>query len=412
MGLIYDASDSANVQSALGTNLAAASTVLTETQNASDRLMAALGTGELTGEGYSAVDALFSQVIAPCITEAKGEIDAVQGELERYVYEDAKVSRYGVLKEDELNTQLAATKSQRDATELQIDANSLAAAAAVSVPGLGESLAATNSRLELVLTQLDDDIRDLEDRLQALRAFASATSGLFMDTLESLAAVTGDTVALLNQLNQTPVGFSLVDDLGQGAGALATRRKILDFLAGKKITKDADGRVRWGDRFLYRSKSDRLTEVLYGRGKEFNEASKIRIDHYRKPVISGALGAAESIYGDFTGWKDASNLGRVGKGLGVAGIALSVVGNANNYFHDGIQGKDVPDFFVDTGVDLASAAVAAGAGAAIGSLILPPLGTIVGAGVGIFIGMAFNADVIDGKSATDLAKDAAKNLYR
>jgi hypothetical protein len=411
VGLIYDAGDSSSVKSALSGNLATASSVLDELESASDRLVAALGTGELSGKGYSAVDALFAQVITPCISDAKSEIDSIQSELDTYARGDSKVSQYGVLKEDELNTQLTATKNQRDATERLIEVNRDAANAATAVPGLSESLHATNTRLEIVLTQLENDVRDLEDKLQALRDFASATRGLFLENLENLAAVTGDTVALLKQLNETHSGFTLVDDMGVGLGAIATRKKILDHLAGQKITLDADGRVRWGDRFLYRPKNDYKSQNLYSRGKDFNKATGTRIDRYKKPFKAGGTAALAAPIDDFRGWKDASTLGKFGKGLGVAGTVLTVGSNANNYFSDGVQGYDFPDFAVDTGVDLASAAAAAGVGAAVGSLLLPPLGTVVGALVGIVVSMALNAD-LGGTSATDAAKDAIKKTYR
>lgn len=412
MGMTYVSTDSSTVRSALAANLATASAALASTENASNRLVAALGTGELSGEGYSAIDALFSQLIAPCIASAKDELGVVQQDLDRFTAEDSKVSQYGVLKEDELNTQLAATKSQRDATELQIDANRLAAAAAVSVPGLGESLAATNGQLELVLGQLDNDIRELEDKLQALSGFASNTKGLFLDNLENMAAVTGDTIALLTQLNSPSMGISVLSGASLGLNALATRQKILEQLAGKKITLDADGRVKWGDRFLYRSSSNVKGEYLYRAGQDFNAATGTRIDHYGNPLKAGASAALTSPVDDFLGWNDASKLGKVGKGLGVAGLGLTVVGNYNNYFSDGVQGHDVADFAVDTGVDFASAAVSAGAGAVAGSFFFPPIGTVVGALAGFAVGMVLDADLFGGQSANDVAKDVIKNTYR
>src|SRR4051812_24199372 len=109
MGLIYDSGDSASVKTALTANLATASSVLDAAHSASDRLVAALGTGELSGEGYSAVDALFAQIIAPCIVAGKNELGSIQGELDKYTWADSKVSQYGVLKEDELKKQLTAT---------------------------------------------------------------------------------------------------------------------------------------------------------------------------------------------------------------------------------------------------------------------------------------------------------------
>jgi hypothetical protein len=405
MGLNYDSGESTSVKNALSTNLATALSVLNSTDSACTRLVAALGDGELSGRGYSAVDELFAQVIAPSLSRAKDEIASIQEDLDAYTQEDAKVSQYGVLKEAELNTQLMATRNQRDATERQIEANRDAAAA---LPGLGDALEIKNRQLELVLAQLENDIRELEAKLQALRNFSARTNGLFLDSLENLAAATGDTIALLKQLNETQIGFSFVGDTAGGLGALATRRLILDHLAGKKLAVDSTGRVKWGDRYLYKPR----TKHRYSRGEDFNKATGTKIEHYKRPFKAGGSAALAVPVDDFRGWKDASKLSKAGKGLGIAGTALTVGANANRYFSDGVQGHDVQDFAVDTGVDLASAAAAAGIGAAFGSFLLPPLGTVIGAGVGLAMSVVFNAELIDGKSATDRTKDAIRQMYR
>lgn len=188
MGLIYDSDDSDRLKTALSGNLATASSALDATARASTRLIAALSTGELSGEGYSAIDALFAQVVMPSLSDAKSELDAIRRDLDRYTYADAKISRFGVLKEDELNIQLTATKNQRDATEHLLAVNSAAANTVIAVPGLSDAVRAMNSRLELVLTQLENDVRDLEDRLYALREFDAVTRGLFQNSLTNSAA--------------------------------------------------------------------------------------------------------------------------------------------------------------------------------------------------------------------------------
>lgn len=412
MGLIYDSGDSGNLKAALSANLTAASAVLTKLSSASTRLTTALGTGELSGKGYTAVDSLFAQIIAPCVKEAKDEIDSISGELETYTSEDSTVSRFGVLKEDELNTQLTATKKQRDATEHQIEVHERAANSSTAVPGLSEALEAKNAQLELVLNQLEKDIHELEDKLQALRAFAAATKGLFMGRLENLAGATGDVIALMKSLSEPAVmpgvKLDLLGGTGSGLGAAAMRKEILEYLAGGKIKADGKGRLKVGKTFLYDPKG----KYLYSGGKGLNAAAGTRIDHYLQPVKAGASAALKAPIDDFTGWKGASNLGKLGKFSGAAGTVLTVGSNADKYFGDGVQGNDVPDFAVDTGVDLAGAAAAAGAGAAIGSLIVPPAGTIVGAVVGFVVGMALNIEWGGGPSATDAAKETLKKTYR
>ena len=109
------------------------------------------------------------------------------------------------------------------------------------------------------------------------------------------------------------------------------------------------------------------------------------------------------------GWKDASNLSKAGKSMGAFGTVFSIgenmVRNTNN-------GKvDWENFAVDTGVDVATGATATAAGAAIGSLILPPAGTVVGAVTGAAIGFMINTKWGDSdKSLVDAAKDGANKF--
>ncbi|GAB3575473.1 hypothetical protein GCM10027406_07020 [Leifsonia lichenia] len=402
MGLIYDSSDSGALTSALSANLAAATGVLDATERACLRLGDALGSGELSGQGYAAVDTLFAQIIRPSVTDAKSEIASIQEDLEKYTQADGLVARYGVLKEDELNIQLTATRAQRDATERQIEANRTATVASSTIPGLGVTLEEANAQLELVLTQLEADIRELGDRLRALQEFAARTAGLFVDGLSKLAAATGETVSLLDELK----GSQVLGSVGIGLGAVVTRSAILDHLAGNKVTRDADGRLKYGARFLYKPASTHL----YGRGKDFNAATATRIDHYRQPIKAGGSAFAAAPLDDFTGWKDASKLSKFAKGAGLAGAALTIGSNAQQHFSGDVDARDVRDFSIDTAVDVGSAAAAAGIGAAVGSIFLPPLGTVVGAGVGIAANWVFNEWKIGDKAAVDWAKEGVKSL--
>ncbi|WP_295124494.1 hypothetical protein [uncultured Leifsonia sp.] len=412
MGLIYDASDSSAMMSALSANLSAGSAAIEQTQRACTALVDELDGGDLSGEGYAAIGTLFSDVILRCVTDARKELDAIQADLDTYTYQDSKLSPFGVLKEDELVQQLEATKAQRDATKRLIDANNDAAAAVSTVPGLAESLHATNGRLELILNQLEKDVRDLEDRLRALREFNAFTKSLFQGSLAVLASA-GGTMSLLNKVI-SPRGVDIVK-LVRG-GLTYTDQKL--FLGGEKLRVDSRGRVRWGsrkyvyDRFGSPMSPGGKANHLYKNGSRFGARTGARIDTYMQPIKAGATGTLRAHVDDFTGWKDASKLNKVGKGAGLAGIALTVGSNANQYFHDGIQEDDVRDFAIDTGVDLAAAAAAAGTGAAVGSLVLPPLGTVVGALAGVLASLALNGlDLGDGKSAVDLAKDGIKDAW-
>lgn len=184
MGLVYDAADSDKLKTALTRNLTTALSVLEVTESAAGRLTCALSGGELSGRGYSAAQLVLSRDIAPQIAAARDEIAVIGKDLEKFTHEDGKVNRFGVLKEDELIIQLAATKAQRDLTERLMETTEVVVAAAdAALPGAGEALRAVGPQLELVLTQLENDLRDLQDRLDALHGFNMGTRGLFSKTV-------------------------------------------------------------------------------------------------------------------------------------------------------------------------------------------------------------------------------------
>lgn len=107
---------------------------------------------------------------------------------------------------------------------------------------------------------------------------------------------------------------------------------------------------------------------------------------------SGRAGLDElKIWEDFTswkGWKEASNLSRAGQIAGIFGTVNTV---RENFISNTTTGKtNWQDFTVDTAVDVGTGAAATAAGAAFGSLFLPPAGTIVGAAAGATINLVIN----------------------
>jgi hypothetical protein len=384
--------------------------MLDSTESACDQLVGALGDGQLSGKGYAGAKAMFTEAIKPGLADVKGVIDDTRSDLDTYTQADGLVCKYGDLDEDRLRKQLAAVKAQRDLTEQQLDANRSLAAASTTLPGVASSLEFANARLEIVQSGLEGDIRELEDKLKALEAFNAQTAGLFDTWLEEAVEFVG--------------GWPVVGEyvLGAAKGTNNVMR-VRDFQDGKGFYRDSEGRVRWrgsgkNPKYLYDRFGSKMNggrpNHLYLNGKNFNAATGQRIDTYRQPLKAGAKGFASSLADtgrDFTGGKGAATLTNVGKGLGIAGTVLTVGSNAYDKFNDGVQGNDVRDFAVDTAVDLGSAAAAAGIGAAIGSFALPPLGTVIGAGIGLFANFAMNVKIFGGKSLVDMAKDGIKNAW-
>lgn len=411
MGLKYSSGDSAALMGALSANLSTAQTMLDSTVSACDQLVEALGGGQLSGKGYASAKAVFTEAITPGLSDVKGVIDDTRSDLERYTRADGLVSKFGVLDEDKLRKQLVSVEAQRSLTERKIEWNRVVVASSATLPTVASSLELANARLEMVLSGLESDIRELEDKLKALAAFNSQTAGLFCTWLEDVVEFVGGRPALGGYV------------LGAAMGGINVQR-VRNFQGGKGFYRDSAKRVRWrgsggNSRYVYDRYGSKMSPAtrpnhLYGNGKSFNAVTGQRIDTYRQPFKAAGAGFVGSLADtgrDFSGWKGTTKLAKAAKVGGVAGTVLAVGSNAYKYFHDGVQGNDVRDFAIDTTVDVGAAAAAAGIGAAVGSAFLPPLGTVAGAVVGLGINFAMNAELFGGKSLADMAKDGIKNTW-
>ncbi|MCU5462448.1 T7SS effector LXG polymorphic toxin [Bacillus cereus] len=118
-------------------------------------------------------------------------------------------------------------------------------------------------------------------------------------------------------------------------------------------------------------------------------------------------------------WKDTlKELGGVGKTMKSFGIAGSVLSVANNVVeasnnaknNGGWQLHDVVDIATDSAVDVGATAGAAATGAVVGSFFLPPIGTAVGAGVGIAATVVLNGEWFGGESIVSATKKGIKSV--
>lgn len=96
-----------------------------------------------------------------------------------------------------------------------------------------------------------------------------------------------------------------------------------------------------------------------------------------------------------------------GKGLGAFGVALHVRENINQFRGDNQK------VIVGSVVDITAGSVSTAVGAAVGSAFLPPLGTIVGAGVGTVLSTGFHAKFgKPPKSLSDHTKNAVNGAIK
>ena len=206
-----------------------------------------------------------------------------------------------------------------------------------------------------------------------------------------------------------------------GESAL-TYRGAKVFLNGIEITLDSQGRMRWGNKFIFNPSNAHL----YRNGSNFQQASGIDLKKYhysgnlkgvsrlKEMGKAGWEGFKESVnpINDFKGWKEVGKLGKLAKGVGILSTAATVWDNWNTNITSkgGLSVKGARDFILDTTVDIGSGAAAAGLGAAIGSAFFPPLGTVVGAVAGVGINLVFNNVEIGGDSLVGHTKNIVKGI--
>ena len=219
-----------------------------------------------------------------------------------------------------------------------------------------------------------------------------------------------------------PEAEDVADYIKSMGEAIVTYRGANIFLNGIKITMDSQGRMRWGNKFIFKSS----TNNLYRQGRNFQNASGIDLENYhysgnlqgvarmKEMGKAGWSGFKESVnpLNDFKGWRE---VGKFGKAFKSAGALLTAINIYNNFrenvdMSDGISAKEAWDFTIDSAVDIGSGAAAAGLGAAIGLAFLPPLGTVVGAVAGIGVNLLLNNLEFGGESIVDHTKNIAKGI--
>ncbi|MFM2562925.1 T7SS effector LXG polymorphic toxin [Bacillus sp. GX] len=115
-------------------------------------------------------------------------------------------------------------------------------------------------------------------------------------------------------------------------------------------------------------------------------------------------------------WKEAfKELGKTGKflkGAAIFGAVVSVGNNIAEAQKNGWQREDIVDIATDSAVDIGATAGAAAAGAVAGSFFVPPVGTVVGAGVAVFATAVMNYKWGGEDNAIDYAKKGVKQITK
>lgn len=210
---------------------------------------------------------------------------------------------------------------------------------------------------------------------------------------------------VLNLSDYTKYRNLLRDNLG---GTARWDRNFVTQLvnSGVPLYENGNGYINSNSNRFRNTPFDNLRTYIDNLGKD-------KWDVFRN-TLKTSIPEGFKFWEDFTGYKGTSYLTKAGKFTGVVGTVFTVFDNGVESFYDKESGWDfqngqnVQEFIVGTTVDVSTAVAAMATGAAVGSLIVPPLGTVVGAGIGLVVNGAINIKVFPGdppKSLVDFTKD-------
>lgn len=185
MGLIYSSSDSAQLISALKKNLQSGKEASQQLKAGSQKVVAAVDGKTLSGAAYTAGKGLFSDLVLPTISKVTSAMDRIEQELQTYTNADQNISSEGTLDEDKLNQQIATKKAMK----ASVDA-SAAVARALSrnnpVAKILDALLDVQNSLNRMSNTFEEDIRELQKKLEKLHQFSSQTNSLFATSLNDM----------------------------------------------------------------------------------------------------------------------------------------------------------------------------------------------------------------------------------
>lgn len=187
MGVKYSASESSQLMEAMSSNIQVANEVTDRLSQGCDHLIATLDSGELMGAAYTAGKGLFSEIIIPAIKKLQAAVDDIQTELNSYRAADAQVAEYGNLDLDQLKKtkelreqQLASVKKAIEAKESFLER--MKSIATFNIVSHMQSLVILSS----AESQIESQIKELEEKIEKLEFFVAQVSQYFSDSLEVL----------------------------------------------------------------------------------------------------------------------------------------------------------------------------------------------------------------------------------
>lgn len=197
MGLIYSSSDSEKLVQALSRNLESGKEAIAQLKAGSQKIIEAVDGHMLSGAAYTAGKGLFADLILPTIAKVMAACDRVTQELQKYQTADLIVSSEGHLDEDLLRQQIETKEKMKmsmdtTASVLKVLMNTSAAASSLDT--------AQNRKRELdwMSDDLQQDIDELQKKIDKLYEFDKQTKDLFSESLDELKLAMQDVILLNN----------------------------------------------------------------------------------------------------------------------------------------------------------------------------------------------------------------------
>ncbi|MES8984139.1 T7SS effector LXG polymorphic toxin [Listeria innocua] len=185
MGLIYSSRDSEQVIKALSKNLASGKDVVAQLKEGSKKIIQAVDGRTLSGAAYTAGKDLFVNLVLPTIEKVTSACDAIEHELNRYQSTNSIVSGEGYLDEDILKQQIEAKKDMNTSIEKTVTIMNMIMKTSL-IRALFDAAQDCKRELNQMSDVLQQDIEELQKKLEKLYEFDGQTKNLFTSSLDEM----------------------------------------------------------------------------------------------------------------------------------------------------------------------------------------------------------------------------------
>lgn len=185
MSLVYSSRESAELIQALTNNLASGKDTINHLKAGSQQVIKAVDGQTLAGAAYMAGEGLFSDLIIPIIARVATACETIEQDLQHYQAADQLISSEGYLDEALLTQQIATKRAMK--TSIDFTSNLVRTATRRNpLAVVLNALLDFQRRLTRMSEMIQEDIDELNQKLEKLYDFSSQTNGLFTNSLNDM----------------------------------------------------------------------------------------------------------------------------------------------------------------------------------------------------------------------------------